>query len=135
MSPIGFRILVKKRNTRIITDITKTSIPYNLATRICTNVSEKNTREIRLNKLKIYILKQKYPEQLIHNGIYKTKKLELSELFLTRGRERNSNVIPFVNTHNPRNQNVNCIINQLNTILKKGQATRGIFENVRIISF
>lgn len=53
---------------------------------------------------------------------------------LTGRHERNSNIIPFVHTHNPRNQNVNCIINQLNTILKEDQATRGIFENVRFIS-
>ena len=48
-------VLMKKRNTRITTDIyyschphhTKTSIPHNLARRICTIVSEKDTRDIR----------------------------------------------------------------------------------------
>ena len=81
---------------------------------------------------KTYLLKQKYPEQLIDNGIYKAKEHERSDLPLTRGHERNSNIIPFVHTHNPRNQNV--IINQLNTILKEDQAKRGIFENVRFIT-
>ena len=139
-------VLVKKWNTRITTDIyykvtdthqylhfdschphqTKTSIPYNIVRRICTIVSEKDTRDIRLNELKIYLLKQKYPEQLIDNGIYKAKEHERSDLLLTRGHERNSNITPFVHTHNPRNQNVNCIINQLNTIIKEDQPTRGI---------
>ena len=86
-------VVVKKRNTRITTDIyykvmdthqylhfgschphhTKTSIPYNLARRKCTIVSEKDTRDTRLNELKTYLLKQKYPEQLIDSGIYKAK--------------------------------------------------------------
>ena len=85
-------------------------------------ISEKDSRDIRLNELKIYLLKQKYQEQLIiiiDNGLYKAKEHERSELLLTRGRERNSNIIPFVHTHNPQNQNVNCITNLLNTILKE----------------
>ena len=142
---------MKKRNTRIITDIyykvtnthkylhfhtchphqTKTFIPYNLARRICTIVSENDTRDTRLTELKTYLLKT---EQIIDNGIYKAKEHERSELLLTRRHERNSNLIPFVHTHNPRNQNVKCIKNQLNTILKEDQATRGVFENARFIS-
>ena len=52
---------------------TKTSIPYNLVRRICTTVSEKDTRNIRLNELKTYLLKQKYPEQLIDNFVLQIK--------------------------------------------------------------
>ena len=107
---------MKKRNARIITDIyykvtdthqylhfgschpyhTKPSIPYNLARRICTILSEKDTRDIRLNKVKTYLLKRKYSKQLRYNGIYKTKEHERSELLLTRGRERNSYIISFI---------------------------------------
>ena len=59
---------------------------------------------------------------------------ERSDLLLTRGRARNSNIIPSVHAHNSRNQNVNCIINQINTILKEDQATRGTIEDVHFIS-
>ena len=76
---------------------------------ICTIVSEK--WNIRLNELQTYLLKQKYSEQLIENEIYKAKEHERAELLFTRRREINSNIIPFVHTYNPRNLNVNCIIN------------------------
>ena len=72
-------VLVKERNTRITTNIyykvtdthyylhfgschphpNKTSIRYNLARRICTIVSEKDTRDIRLNELKTYLFIKK----------------------------------------------------------------------------
>ena len=52
---------------------TKTSIPYNLVRRICITVSEKDTRNIRLNELKTYLLKQKYTEQLIDNFVLQIK--------------------------------------------------------------
>jgi hypothetical protein len=43
---------------------TKTAIPYNLARRLCTIVSDQKTRDIRLKELRNYLLKQKYPERL-----------------------------------------------------------------------
>ena len=42
---------------------TKLSIPYNLARRLRTIISEQNTLEIRLNELKSFLLTQKYPKE------------------------------------------------------------------------
>ncbi|XP_062592820.1 uncharacterized protein LOC134254311, partial [Saccostrea cucullata] len=89
-------VLVTKDNTSLNTDIyykptdthqylhfgsshphhTKTAIPYNLARRICTIVSNTNIRDIRLEELKLYLLNQKYPEQLVDNGIKKAKECD-----------------------------------------------------------
>ncbi|XP_062602971.1 uncharacterized protein LOC134264726 [Saccostrea cucullata] len=74
-------VLVEKKNIRITTDIyykatdthqylhfgschpnhTKSAIPYNLARRVCTIVSEENTRDLRLEELKSFLVKRKYP--------------------------------------------------------------------------
>ncbi|XP_062597662.1 GTPase IMAP family member 7-like [Saccostrea cucullata] len=86
--------------------------------RICAIVSEKDTRDIRLNELRTYLVKQKYPVQLMNDGILKAKEHERSELLLAKGREVSENIIPFVHTHNPWNQNINPIVHQLNTILR-----------------
>ena len=64
----------------------------------------------------------------VDNGIYKAKEHERSELLLTKGRERNSIIIPFVHTHNPRNQNVNCI----NTTLQR-ELGEGIENTQRVV--
>ena len=79
-------VLVTKNNTSLNTDIyykptdthqylhfgschphhIKTAIPYNLARRICTIVSDINTRDLRLEELKLYLVSQKNPGQLIN---------------------------------------------------------------------
>lgn len=92
-------VLVIKKNSKLFTDIyykttdthqylhfnschphhTKTAIPYNLARRICTIVSDENTQDIRLGELKHYLTNQGYPEGLIDDGIRKAKRYNRSE--------------------------------------------------------
>ena len=50
---------------------TKHSIPYNLAKRTCTIVSDSFLRSIRLNELKQALLSRGYPQNLIESGIKK----------------------------------------------------------------
>ena len=91
-------ILLIKTNNHISTDIyfketdskqylnfqschpkhTKTSIPYNLARRICTIVSDSNVREIRLSELQAALQKRNYPETLISQGIKKATSIPMS---------------------------------------------------------
>ena len=55
---------------------TKLSIPYNLARRLRTIISEQNTLEMRLNELKSFLLTQKYPKKLIQSGIDRAMQLD-----------------------------------------------------------
>lgn len=147
-------VLVIKEDTKISTDVyykptdthqylhfgschphhTKTAIPYNLARRICTIVSDQTTRDIRLRELKSYLQKQGYPEKLIENGIEKAKNYDRQQLLTTSTREKDDIIIPFVHTHNPRNRNINPIITQLNNLLKDDQSTKEIFKDIKFIS-
>jgi hypothetical protein len=115
---------------------TKTAIPYNLARCICTIVSDTNTRDIRLVGLKSYLQKQEYPNKLIQNVIEKAKTYDRSQLLTTKGQktENNIDLIPFVHTHNPRNRNINSIVNHLNTLRKEDQSTKQIYKEIRFIN-
>ncbi|XP_061193752.1 uncharacterized protein LOC133201982 [Saccostrea echinata] len=143
-------VLVIKEDTKLSTDIyykstdthhylhfaschphhTKTAIPYNLARRLCAIVSDDNTRDIRLKELKSYLIKQEYPETLIDNGILKAKGYTRSELLSTKSQENKTEIIPFVQTHNPRNYNLTSIFHQLNNILKDDISTKRIYKDV-----
>ncbi|XP_062579660.1 uncharacterized protein LOC134241640 [Saccostrea cucullata] len=147
-------VLVIKEDTKLSTDIfykstdthqylhfgschphhTKTAIPYNLARRLCAIVSDENTRDIRLKELKLYLLKQGYPQNLIDNGILKAKGYERSELLSTNTQENKTDIIPFVHTHNPRNHNLTSVVHQLNNVLKTDRSTQQIYRDVKFIN-
>lgn len=115
-------VLVEKKGNEISTDIyfkptdtqqylhfgschprhTKRSIPYNLARRICTIVSDDDTKIQRLEELKNYLLSRLNPQQIIENGIQKALQIERTEL-LNPPRHENAetNILPLVTTHNP----------------------------------
>ena len=96
----------------------KKAIPYNLTRRICTIVSDSKTRDIRLEELKLYLLRQKYPEQLVDNGIMKAKECNRKTLLSIKQQSNDEDVLPFVHTNNPRNININSVVFQLKTLLK-----------------
>ena len=93
-------ILIKKVNNRIETDVyykntdskqyllfsschpkhTKTNIPFNLSKRICTIVSDKNTRDLRLHELKQFLINRQYPPSLIDDGIKRAKTINTQTL-------------------------------------------------------
>ena len=49
---------------------TKENIRYNLPRRLRTTISEQHTLGKRINELKLFLLKQKYPETLIDIAIH-----------------------------------------------------------------
>ena len=144
-------VSVIKREESIITDIfykctdthqylhfssshprhTKRAIPYNLARRICTIVSEDLTREQRLEELKIYLRKQNYPTKLIDDGIKKAKDLNRKNIInqITIDESTNSRILPFVTTHNTRNPNVTPFVRQLNELLKTDEKMEKVLKN------
>lgn len=149
-------VSVIKREDKIITDIfykrtdthqylhfssshprhTKRAIPYNLARRICTIVSEETTREQRLQELKNYLQKQNYPTKLIEDGIKKARELNRENLINkpTTNCITSPRILPFVTTHNPRNSNVTPIVRQLNDLLKTDEKMGKVMEKYTFIN-
>ena len=89
-------VLVKNQGGKIETDIfyketdskqyilfnschprhTKINIPYNLARRLRTIVSEDHVIQSRMKELKSFLIKQKYPLQIIEYGINRAMSLD-----------------------------------------------------------
>ena len=119
-------IKVIKQGTKILTDIfykttdthqylnfkschpahTKRNIPYNLARRICTIVTDENTKNQRLAELKTFLTAQSYPETLIISAINEAKKIPQHILRTTRKQDHDPFRIPFVTTYNPKHVNI-----------------------------
>ena len=120
-----FNIMVIKCGTSIITDIyfkstdskqylnfnschpktTKTNIPFSLARRICTIVSDSNILKIRLQELASTLRSRHYPDQVIKTGILKAIKIPRNTLLNTH-KEVGINITPFISTYNPKNREV-----------------------------
>ena len=82
---------------------TKYNIPYCLARRICTIVTKNDLREQRLSKLKNFLRKQNYPEQIIRTGIEKAQKLNIQELRSARKETHHNEILTLIITSNPNN--------------------------------
>lgn len=86
----------------------KRAIPYILARRVCTIVSDNEKRNERLHQLKASLIKQCYPLGIIDDGIKKA--LALNRETLINPPENNISdlkILPLVSsTHNPNNKNI-----------------------------
>ena len=145
-------ILIIKKETMIETDIyfkptdskqyllftschpkhTRTNIPYNLARRICTIVSNTDTRDKRLYELKQILIERKYPIALINNGIQRARVLNIQDLRKTK-EVTSSKVIPYISTYNPRNVEAFNVIHQNLPIIQNEPRIKQALENHRII--
>ena len=67
---------------------TKFNIPYNLARRLRTIVSEEQVLKYRMQELKSFLLKQKYPHQIINYGLEKAMALDKDLLRKVQGKNR-----------------------------------------------
>ena len=68
---------------------TRNSIPYNLARRLKTIVSENRVLDQRLNELKNYLRKRKYPLKLVEDAVEKVKLLDRASLLRNPGQKMN----------------------------------------------
>lgn len=68
------------------------------------------------------------------DGIKKARSYERTQLLTTRDNRKEKQIIPFVHTHNPRNQNLTPVVKQLNLILKEDENTNAIYRNVQFIN-
>ena len=145
-------VLVKQVGTKIETDIyykstnskqyllfnschpkhLRTSIPYSLARRIRTIVSNENTLHIRMNELKTTLTHQKYPRRIIENGIEKAMSINKSELRLVREKP-NDSIITYVSTFNPTQPELFHAIQQNLPILYEDDLMKEIIQKYTII--
>ena len=85
---------------------TKNAVPYNLARRICTIVSDGPEKEKRLSELFIYLKHCRYPNNVINTAIIKAKKIQRKALLDNIKASNNSTkILPYVSTYNPNYKN------------------------------
>ena len=95
----------------------RNSIPYNLARRLKTIVSDERTLHKRLEELEEFLIKRKYPLSLIEVAFQKAKSLDRSKLLNTKDTTEVTNIIPYVTTFNPQNPEIYTDIIKLKSIL------------------
>ena len=148
-------VKVSKVDTRITTDIfyketdthqyldfksshpnhTKRNIPYNLARRICTIVSEPEILQIRLTELTTFLVECNYPKSLIENGIRQARMIPQNKLRTTTNIRNNvTEKIPFISTYNPNSQNLFPTVSSVLDSLKADPSTEAIFTNAKIVN-
>ena len=82
---------------------TRNSIPYNLARKLKMIILENNTLLVRLEELKLFLLKQNYPPSLIEDSISKLKDFNSPDLLKPKASiSKDSNLIPYVTTFKPK---------------------------------
>lgn len=112
---------------------TKNNVPYNLARRICTIVSDPDIRKLRLEELKSSLLSRDYPEGVIKKGIEKASALDIATL-RTIKENTVKDVTPFVNTHNPNSLDVFSQIREALPMLKGSQRMTAVLRNTPVIN-
>ena len=111
---------------------TKTSIPYNLARRICTIVSDQSQREKRLSELCKSLQKRNYPDTVISEGIKKAKSIPRNTLLSTQTQNKEE-VLPYVSTFNSNNTEMFGILKSNMHILTNDQTMREALSESKII--
>ena len=113
----------------------KRALPYNLARRICTVVSDNNVRIERLEELSRSLKKCHYPSGLIDDGIRKALSYDRHNLLnpVRRDNEINNNVLVHVSTHNPNYNSQSILIKEMFSELQESHLTKGIFANKKLI--
>lgn len=116
---------------------TKRNIPFNLARRICTIITDKTLRSKRLEELKIFLQRQRYPKNLINAGVKRATQIPLHVLRNPRRSSNNRNndgKLAFVVTQNPRNRNILTDAKRLYPILEQSKNMKKLLQSEDIIS-
>jgi hypothetical protein len=111
----------------------KRNIPYNLARRICTIVSNSNIRTLRLEQLYEALKSRGYPETLIRNGITKAQSIDIKTLRTVITQKTDNNTLTFITTYNPNYNNVFKHIQDTLPILQESQKMNEILSNNNLI--
>ena len=108
---------------------TRNSIPYNLARRLKTIVSDERTLHKQLEELEEFLIKRKYPLSLIEDAFQKAKSLDRSKLLNTKDTTEGTNIIPYIATFNPHNPEIYTDIIQPKSILNRNEELHQCFRN------
>lgn len=145
-------ILVKKDGTYISTDIffkqtdskqylnfkschpkhTKVNIPFSLARRICTIVSDSSLLRERLIEMASILVHRRYPIEVVKAGITKALQIPREQLLKVR-KCTEVNITPFISTHNPKKTELYGILKQNINILENDDTMKRIINNTKII--
>ena len=112
---------------------TLSNIPFTLARRICTIVSDKDKRDIRLAELRVFLRRKSYPDGLISNGIERACAIERSTL-LANKENSSQETIPFVHTNNCSNPQVLDIIRHSTHMLAPSERMQNVLANKKIVA-
>ena len=111
---------------------TKTNIPGTLARTICTIIEDPTLRKYRLNELKLWLLRKKYPIDLINTQFLKFSEKESLELRETVVRDKDE-LLVFVQTYNPKNPNIFGKIRESFEFLKDSEKYSKTFSKTKLI--
>ena len=106
--------------------------PYNLARRLRTIISEQNVLIERMRELKMFLLKQNYPESLVDKGIENAMTLDKNTLRTVKKKTEDP-VIPYVSTYNPKNPEMYKVIQFNLPILHEDPKMNSILSNFKMI--
>ena len=110
----------------------KINIPYNLCRSVCTIVEDINILQKRLDDLKHHLRKCKYPMKVVNSAICKAKSIDQADLRTKKDKKTDDGLV-FISTYNPKNPNVNYIINNAMFTLKSHPILNEIFGDVKLI--
>lgn len=111
----------------------KVSLPYNLARRICTIVSEEDVRFQRLNEMGKFLKICNYPDNLIDDGIKKSLSIRRDVLLKCNSVEKNKSNIVHVSTYHQNYNDNNCLIRSTFKSLQNNETTSHIFNSKNLI--
>lgn len=111
----------------------KLNIPFSLASRLISIVSDENTLSKHLENLIHYLRNQHYPREIIDHGIARAKKEGPIQLH-TQEKLGSCNIIPFVSTYNPSNYNIFPIVRGSEDFLKNSERMKSILNKKKIIN-
>ena len=111
---------------------TKSNVPYNLARRICSIITDEPLRDKRLSELKDSLVKCNYPSQLITQGINRAKQLDKFTLRTPRQKQE-TDTITYIETFNPNYKSFSQTINSTLPFLNKSEKMQQVLKNTKVI--
>lgn len=111
---------------------TKLNIPFSLARRLCTIVSDETLLPKRLSELSQTLKDRKYPVEVINTGIKKALSIPRSKL-LESNDNNADDITPFISTYNPKNKEIFGIIKNNMDVLNSDQTMARIIKETKII--
>ena len=113
---------------------TLTNIPYSLARRICTIVSDPYKCDERLHELAFFLSRKQYPHGIIWNGIERAKAIARDSLLHPQITSTQDQNLPFVFTNNSSNPQVLDIVRQSTHLLVPSKRMGAVMSNRKIVA-